>query len=195
MIINIGAWVLQESCRAVRRWLDDGIKDVSVAVNVSVRQLSDTSFCNIVAAALNKYDLDASSLELEITESALQSNDRVRNQLDQLRALGVRLAIDDFGTGYSSLSRLKHLPIDRVKIDRSFVKDLPNDESDLEICRAILALCKVLDMQVTAEGVENEAQLNMLRDMGCGCIQGYYFSRSLVYERFVEWTKAYNKIA
>ena len=195
MIINIGAWVLQESCRAIRGWLDAGIKDVSVAVNVSVRQLCDTSFCNIVAAALKKYDLDVSSLELEITESALQSNDRVRNQLDQLRTLGVRLAIDDFGTGYSSLSRLKHLPIDRVKIDRSFVKDLPNDESDIEICRAILALCKVLDMQVTAEGVENEAQLNMLRDMGCGCIQGYYFSRSLVHERFIEWAKAYNKIA
>jgi diguanylate cyclase (GGDEF)-like protein/PAS domain S-box-containing protein len=195
VIINIGAWVLQESCRAVRGWLDAGIQDVSVAVNVSVRQLCDTSFCNTVAAALKKYDLDAANLELEITESALQSNDRVRNQLEQLRALGVRLAIDDFGTGYSSLSRLKHLPIDRVKIDRSFVKDLPYDESDVEICRAILALCNVLDMQVTAEGVENEAQLLMLSDIGCGCIQGYYFSRSLLYERFIEWAKAYNKIA
>lgn len=195
MIINIGAWVLQEGCRAVRGWLDAGLQDVSVAVNVSVRQLCDTSFCNMVTAALDTYNLDSSKLELEITESALQSNDRVRNQLDQLRALGVRLAIDDFGTGYSSLSRLKHLPIDRVKIDRSFINDLPDDESDVEICRAIIALCKVLDMQVTAEGVESEAQLMILSDMGCECVQGYYFSRSLAGDRFVEWTKAYNKRA
>ena len=117
----------------------------------------------------------------------MQANDHVLRQLEHIRKSGVGLAIDDFGTGYSSLSRLKELPFDRVKIDRSFVRDLPQDANDIEICRAIMALCQVLHLRVTAEGVENHDQLEMLRELGCCCIQGYLFSRPMRPELMADW--------
>ena len=137
--------------------------------------------------------MDPGLLELEVTETAIQNNDRARAQLDTLRSLGIKFALDDFGTGYSSLSRLKHLPFDRVKIDRGFIADLPTSESDKEICRAILALCNVLGLEVTAEGVENLGQLTILEDMGCDCVQGFYYSEARPLKAFVTWVGEYYK--
>lgn len=192
MILELGAQVLDESCKALRSWINSGYKDMVVSVNVSARQLNDKRFPDIVRDTLIRHDVPASGIELEITETAIQNNDRAREQLEILGKLGLRFAIDDFGTGYSSLSRLKTLPFDRVKIDRSFVTDLPDSESDTEICRAIFALCNVLKLSVTAEGVENERQLSILKEMGCGCVQGFYFSRSMPAQGFLTWANDYN---
>ncbi len=186
-IVDIGSWVLRESCRELRRWMDAGVPELVVSVNVSARQLTDSSFSELLIATLEEFNIPAAQLELEITETALQANEQVLRQLENIRKSGVGLAIDDFGTGYSSLSRLKELPFDRVKIDRSFVRDLPHDSNDIEICRAIMALCQVLNLRVTAEGVENRNQLNMLRELGCCCIQGYLFSRPMRPECVADW--------
>jgi diguanylate cyclase (GGDEF)-like protein/PAS domain S-box-containing protein len=187
VIVDIGAWMLRESCRELRNWMDAGIPPLVVSVNVSARQLTDSSFSELLIATLEEFNIPAAQLELEITETALQANEQVLRQLENIRKSGVGLAIDDFGTGYSSLSRLKELPFDRVKIDRSFVRDLPHDSNDIEICRAIMALCQVLNLRVTAEGVENRNQLNMLRELGCCCIQGYLFSRPMRPECVADW--------
>ncbi|WP_297533749.1 bifunctional diguanylate cyclase/phosphodiesterase [Thalassolituus sp.] len=191
VILEVGKKVLVESFTQLNHWRSQGLTELVVSVNVSARQLSDKNFPAIISYLLNEHDVPADRVELEVTETAIQNNKHAKQQLDQLRALGIRLAIDDFGTGYSSLSRLKSLPFDRVKIDRSFVMDLPNSESDIEICKAIFALCGVLGMNVTAEGIENENQLNTLRQMGCGCGQGFLFGRSMASQRFVEWVKGF----
>lgn len=193
MILLIGERVLQESCKALNDWKKQGLDDVVVSVNVSARQLSDKCFPKIVMRTLKEYDVDPSLIELEITETAIQNNEHAKQQLNELRNFGVRFAIDDFGTGYSSLSRLKDLPFDRVKIDRSFITDLINSESDKEVCRAIFALCDVLHLKVTAEGIENLQQLHLLQDMGCGCAQGFYFGKSMSSEYFTVWAKNFYK--
>ena len=191
VILELGKKVLIESFKQLHQWRLQGLTDLVVSVNVSARQLSDKNFPSIVSYLLKEHDVPADRVELEVTETAIQNNKHAKQQLDQLRALGIRLAIDDFGTGYSSLSRLKSLPFDRVKIDRSFVMDLPDSESDIEICKAIFALCGVLGMNVTAEGIENQNQLDTLRGMGCGCGQGFLFGRSMSSQRFIEWVKGF----
>ncbi|MDK2777576.1 MAG: EAL domain-containing protein [Pseudomonadota bacterium] len=187
VIIEIGQWVLTESLHELQRWTEAGYPDLFVSVNVSVRQLTDSHFMDFLSSLLNGLAIDPGRLELEITETALQENEQMIRQLLDIRELGVKLAIDDFGTGYSSLSRLKELPFDRLKIDRSFIRDLPDDSSDVEICRAVMALCKVLQLDVTAEGIETPDQLALLRGLGCHCGQGYLFSRPLTSARFREW--------
>ena len=191
VILELGQKVLEESCQRLREWHDAGHTDLVVSVNVSARQLSDRSFPDIVQKVLTRYQVPPECLELEITETSVQNNKHVKQQLDLLRNLGIKFAIDDFGTGYSSLSRLKTLPFDRVKIDRSFVMDLPHNDSDIEICRAIFALCNVLNLNVTAEGIENEDQLILLKSMGCECAQGFLFSRAIPADRFLQWVSAY----
>lgn len=191
MILMIGERVLEESCKALNDWAELGLHDVVISVNVSARQLSDKCFPDIVKRTLKKHKISPELIELEITETAIQNNQHAKEQLDILRDFGVRFAIDDFGTGYSSLSRLKELPFDRVKIDRSFVTDLLTNESDKEVCRAIFALCDVLHLNVTAEGIENIQQLDLLKDMGCGCAQGFYFGRAMSPDRFAAWVELY----
>ena len=191
MILMIGERVLEESCKALNDWAELGLHDVVISVNVSARQLSDKCFPDIVKRTLKKHKISPELIELEITETAIQNNKHAKEQLDILREFGVRFAIDDFGTGYSSLSRLKELPFDRVKIDRSFVTDLLTNESDKEVCRAIFALCDVLHLNVTAEGIENIQQLDLLKDMGCGCAQGFYFGRAMSPDRFAAWVELY----
>ena len=191
MILMIGERVLEESCKALNDWAELGLDNVVISVNVSARQLSDKCFPEIVKRTLKKYKISPELIELEITETAIQNNQHAKEQLDILREFGVRFAIDDFGTGYSSLSRLKELPFDRVKIDRSFVTDLLTNESDKEVCRAIFALCDVLHLNVTAEGIENIQQLDLLKDMGCGCAQGFYFGRAMSPDRFAAWVELY----
>ncbi len=185
----LGSWVLRRALSILQHW-QDSWPQLYLAVNVSPRQLSDQRFPGLVAAALEEFGVAADRLELELTESAVIDDDSTIPVLERLRSSGVGLSIDDFGTGYSSLSRLRNLPISRVKIDRSFVHELPDNSSDLEICRAIIALCRVLEVPVTAEGIESYEQAQLLTAMGCSCLQGYHFSRPLTLERFTQWAEA-----
>jgi diguanylate cyclase (GGDEF)-like protein/PAS domain S-box-containing protein len=177
IIEPLGRWVLMRACRDAAAWLGT---DLRLAVNVSGRQLlAHERLDEDVRAALGESGFPAARLEIEITESSLLGIEHIHKALDRLKNLGVQIAIDDFGTGYSSLSVLKHLPIDRVKIDHSFVKDLPSDRDDMAIAEAICAVSRTLTLQITAEGVETTMQLDALRSLGCDEAQGFLFSLPL----------------
>ncbi|GAA5787088.1 two-component system response regulator [Chitiniphilus shinanonensis] len=177
LIDRIGVWVLRQACQQALSWQRAGHRPLRIAVNVSVRQLAQDHLVEHVAAVLAETGLPPQCLELEITETAIQSIEHSRERLRQLKALGVMLAIDDFGTGFSSLSLLKHLPIDRIKIDRSFVTGLPGDSNDAAITLAIVALARSLKLALTAEGIESPEQLEFLRRHDVADAQGYLFSR------------------
>jgi len=178
LIIDIGEWVLRESCKQAKAWMDEDFPVPSVAVNISVMQFMRSDFTKVVDTALKQTGLPANRLELEITESLLASD--IHHAIDTLRELhelGVKLSIDDFGTGYSSLSQLKHFPIDRLKIDQSFIRNITENQHDAVITRAIIAMAQSMDIKVLAEGVETEEHLTFLRDNGCDEIQGYLISK------------------
>ena len=180
MIIAIGEWVLRTACRQVKAWIDAGVPPLRVAVNVSARQLRKQDFPDIVASALIESGLPAQLLEIEITESAvMEEPEEARLILDKLKAMGITLAIDDFGTGYSSLAYLKLFPIDNLKIDRSFVTDIGRHTDDAAIAISTIALAHSLGINVIAEGVETEAQHDLLRAHHCNEFQGFLFSRPL----------------
>jgi EAL domain-containing protein (putative c-di-GMP-specific phosphodiesterase class I) len=175
LIMPIGDWVLREAVFAARRWRDAG-EPLPVSINLSSLQLRDSAFVAGVSAVLAEAGIPGSALEVEITERMLMDDlDAVRATLAELKALGVRIAIDDFGTGYSSLSHLNQLPIDRIKIDRSFVHGLPGDAGNAAIARAIVTLAASLQREVIAEGVETEAQRDFLVGLGCQQLQGLLF--------------------
>ena len=177
LIIELGAWVLDEACRQLRAWHGQGLEHLTVAVNLSAHQLHDPSLVPAVAAALQRHGLQGAHLELELTESvAMKDPDATIAVLRQLRGFGVQLSIDDFGTGYSSLSYLKLLPIHRLKLDRSFVKDIETDPNDAAICSATIALAHKLKLAVVAEGVESDLQRHYLLGNGCDFLQGFLFS-------------------
>jgi diguanylate cyclase (GGDEF)-like protein/PAS domain S-box-containing protein len=179
MIVPVGEWVLRTACHHARGWHSIGNK-VPVAVNVSAVQFRQIGFCDLVRRVLKETDLDPEYLELEITESLLLATEDMRFEvLSQLKTLGVKLAIDDFGTGYSSLSYLKQLPVGKLKIDRSFIHDLHRNGNDVAIVAAIIQMAKCLNLRVTAEGVENEQQLQFLREQMCDDVQGFLFSKPL----------------
>lgn len=180
LIVRLGTYVLQEACRQNRAWQDAGLPKLKVSVNLSARQLRDNAFVPLVVQILAETGLDPQYLELELTESALMGDgsDTVCKLL-RLKELGISLSVDDFGTGYSSLSYLKHLPIDTIKIDRSFVRDIVNDPDDAAIVDAIVAMAHSLKLNVIAEGVETVEQLEFLRQRKCQQAQGYYFARPL----------------
>jgi diguanylate cyclase (GGDEF)-like protein/PAS domain S-box-containing protein len=187
LILAIGEWVLRETCRQGRQWLDEGLPSLTLAVNVSPHQFRRSGICDLVAAVLAETGFPAKQLELEITESGLMENqDNATNILNCLRGLGIRLAIDDFGTGYSSLAYLKHFPLDLLKIDKSFIDDIPHLQDDMEIAATIIAMGHILGFKVLAEGVETTAQLAFLQDKGCDMYQGYIKSRPLQAEEFAE---------
>ncbi|WP_343351355.1 phosphodiesterase DibA [Pseudomonas sediminis] len=178
MIGAIDTWVLEQACRQMMRWNAEGHALSFVAVNVSSRLFSRGELDMKVAQVLAETGLPPEQLELEVTESAIMEDpDAAQKLLISLRALGVRLAIDDFGTGYSSLARLKRLPVDKLKLDQSFVRGLPNDAEDAAIARAVIALGKSLGLKVLAEGIEQPAQADFLRELGCNYGQGYHFGR------------------
>jgi len=184
LIGAIGEWVLREACTESKRWQDAGLAPVRIAVNLSVRQLRNVRFAETVAEILDDTGLDAEWLEVELTESMLmQHAQEMLGILWQLRSIGVRLSIDDFGTGYSSLNYLKRLPVDTLKIDRSFIEGLGSDINDQAISNAIIALANSLKLRVVAEGVETEEQLWFLRDHNCCDAQGFFFSRPVDGER------------
>jgi diguanylate cyclase (GGDEF)-like protein len=180
LIGAIGEWVLESACRQSLAWHADGLPPVRIAVNISARQLYADHFVTQVHKVLADTGADPGSIELEITESVMMQNvQQMAERLAEMKQLGLHIAIDDFGTGYSSLSYLKRLPIDSLKVDRSFVQDVPADADDATITRAVIALAHSLRLEVVAEGVETEAQLEFLRDLGCDHIQGYLFSKPL----------------
>jgi EAL domain-containing protein (putative c-di-GMP-specific phosphodiesterase class I) len=180
LILQIGEWVLRTACAQARQWWDDGLPPVPIAVNVSAIQFRQENFSTLVKNVLLETGLSSEFLELELTESLLLSNEDVMFAvLQELRELGVKLAIDDFGTGYSSLSYLKQFRVNKLKIDRSFIRNIVFDPGDAAITTAIISMAKSLNLKVIAEGVENEAQMSFLRAHGCDEIQGYYFSKPI----------------
>ena len=191
LIVPIGEWVLRQACEDALRWTRSGIEEVNVAVNLSARQFRQGDLLKTVENLLYELHFDPNRLELEITESFLMDDPEASQvALYDLKALGLAIYLDDFGTGYSSLAYLKKFPIDGLKIDRSFIRDIPGDADDEAITRAIVALSQALRLKVVAEGVETRAQLDFLNFEGCDEVQGYLFSKPLTYEQFVEWTLA-----
>jgi EAL domain-containing protein (putative c-di-GMP-specific phosphodiesterase class I) len=180
LIEPLGDWILEEACRQLAIWRREGFRTVRMAVNISPHQLRSATFVGRVQSCMRANGLRSGDLELEVTESAaMHDPDRAIGQLDALRDLGVDLAIDDFGTGYSSLAYLKLLPIQTLKLDRSFVRDIETDENDAAISAATLALAHTLGLRVVAEGVETEAQRAFLTSHQCDLLQGYLFSQPM----------------
>lgn len=179
-IVPIGAWVLREACRQNAEWLARGLGPIRVSVNLSARQFTDPHLHTEIVAALEHAHLPGDLLELELTESMVMRHpEQAAGWLTSLKRTGVRLSIDDFGTGYSSLAYLNHFPIDVVKIDRSFIRDVPDSESDAQIASAVIALGHSLGLEVVAEGAETQAHIDFLRNEGCDEVQGYFFSRPI----------------
>lgn len=180
LILELGSWVLDEACRQAAEWRRRGVDNLTMAVNLSMLQFRQDDLIEMVRGALARADLPPEILELEVTESALMIDaDHTIRALEGLRKLGVGLAIDDFGTGYSSLAYLKRFPVDKLKIDKSFVRELSSDSDDARICRAIIGLAEAFRLSVVAEGVETDRQRDWLREAGCGLGQGWLFSRPM----------------
>ena len=183
MIVPVGEWVLRTVCNQLNSWKSAGIEARPVAVNLSARQFQQRDLDSVIAVILDETKVDADLLELELTESMLMKDpEEAVATLEALRAYGVALAVDDFGTGYSSLAYLQRFPLDALKIDRAFIRDISTKPDDASIAVAIITLAHSLKLKVIAEGVETEAQLNFLRAHGCDEMQGYYFSPALSVE-------------
>jgi len=179
LIVQIGEWILWEACRFLARQHARG-QLITVSVNLSARQFTDQDLPGLVERVLKRTGAQAEYLILEITESMLMGDtDAAITQLNELKRLGLALSIDDFGTGYSSLSYLKRFPVDELKIDRSFVKDIPDDKNDMDITAAIIAMAQKMDLRVVAEGVETAEQVEFLHNNACYLVQGYYYSMPL----------------
>jgi EAL domain-containing protein (putative c-di-GMP-specific phosphodiesterase class I) len=186
MVGEIGEWVLRTACAQIRAWQDMDLFP-QIAVNVSALQFHQYDLSKLISTVIREEQIPAESLEIELTESAVMHDaESSVVTLERLKQLGVRIAIDDFGTGYSSLSYLKRLPLDLLKIDQSFVRDISSDANDAAIVRAIITLARSLGMKVTAEGVENEAQLAFLNAYGCEYAQGYLFGQPMTAEELTE---------
>ncbi|MDF1880955.1 bifunctional diguanylate cyclase/phosphodiesterase [Sulfurimonas sp. MAG313] len=184
-IIEIGKQVLEQACYDMKEWVTKGYGLKTMAVNLSVKQIRQKEFIEMVKDILVKTKLDSSYLEFEVTETiVMKEYEHTFHTLDTLRDLGITLSIDDFGTGYSSLSYLKKLPIDKIKIDKSFIDDISDDENDVAITKAIIAMSHSLGLNVLAEGVEEESQLKILKELKCEKYQGYYFSRPVPADEF-----------
>jgi diguanylate cyclase (GGDEF)-like protein/PAS domain S-box-containing protein len=180
LIVEIGEWVIEQACSWLKSWQSDaGMTSLCLSVNVSARQFHQPNFVDFVLDAVQRHGIDARHLTLELTESVvLDRVEEVIERMLRLKAVGIRFSIDDFGTGYSSLSYLKRLPVDEVKIDRTFIRDITHDQNDLAIVRAILAMSHSLGLSVIAEGVETDAQRALLMQYGCKGFQGYLFGRA-----------------
>jgi EAL domain-containing protein (putative c-di-GMP-specific phosphodiesterase class I) len=187
LILPIGQWVLREARRQVQEWIDAGLHTIPVAVNVSSSEFRNEGFLENLRAILKETRLDPRYLELELTERVLmQHAESSASVLGMLKSIGVRLAVDDFGTGYSSLSYLKRFPIDSLKIDQSFVRDIATDADDATIVSAVITMAKGLRKCVIAEGAETEEQVTFLQAHGCDEAQGYYFSKPVVAQEFAK---------
>jgi EAL domain-containing protein (putative c-di-GMP-specific phosphodiesterase class I) len=189
LVGQIGEWVLRTVCGQIHLWQGEGVT-LPVAVNVSARQFQQADLVELVIAVLSETKVPPHLLEIELTESAvMQDGEASVVALERLKGFGVQISIDDFGTGYSSLSYLKRLPLDVLKIDQSFVRDISSDPNDAAIVRAIITLARSLGMKVIAEGVETEAQLAFLNAYGCQYAQGYMFGQPLPPDEFIKLVK------
>jgi predicted signal transduction protein with EAL and GGDEF domain len=190
LIVPLGEWVLHEACMRARSWRQQG-GGLRVAVNLSPRQFGQKDLVRTIEQGLQRCGLEPGGLELELTEGMLMHDaDKAVHTLSELHELGVQLAIDDFGTGYSSLAYLKRFPIQKLKIDRSFIRDLNVDKGDVAIVTAIVAMARGLDLRVLAEGVETEAQARSLRTLGCEMAQGWHFGRPMPAQAFQQRLEA-----
>ncbi|TAK75718.1 MAG: GGDEF domain-containing response regulator [Gammaproteobacteria bacterium] len=179
LIVPISEWVLRKACEQNKAWQNEGLPPIRISVNVTAQQFIHQNLVEVVSKILHDTQLNPEYLELELTENVIVSNIEVLNTIGELKKLGVTIAIDDFGTGYSSLSYLKKIPLDRLKIDSSFVQHIKSPSDDEVIIRAIIAMAKNLNLEVLAEGVETQDQLNFLKVHECGDVQGFYFSKPL----------------
>lgn len=187
LIVPIGEWVIKKACETAANWLSLGIDFGYLSVNVAGPQVHRGGLAMVIQKYLQLYNVASEFLEVEVTESFVMGETKNSlGELEAIKAVGVALSIDDFGTGYSSLAQLKALPVDKLKLDRSFVDGLPNDQNDVAIAKTIIELGKNLDLQIIAEGVETESQLHFLQQHNCHIIQGYYFSQPLTYEDFLK---------
>lgn len=187
LVIPLGEWVLRETCKKMNEWRNAGLPPIKLSVNISGRQFEQRNFINVVQGILAESGVDARSLQLELTETSLMRNsDSTVNALHKLKELDLRIVVDDFGTGYSSLSYLKNFPIDRIKIDISFVKDICINPNDRSIVEAIIAMANKLNLNIVAEGVETPDQRDLLLNLGCHEMQGFLFHRPLPEDKFVQ---------
>lgn len=194
-IRDIGNWVLHEACRQMAAWRAAGEAVLPVAINLSARQFADPALAANIESAIRRYDLDGGLLELEVTESlVIEDPARAVKILSALQAIGVQIAVDDFGTGYSSLAQLKRFPVNSLKIDRSFVQDIPGEQNDAAIVKAIIAMGHALNLRVIAEGVENADQLEFLQRHDCDAIQGYYLSQPLSVDQLREFMHQHHTV-
>ena len=187
LILPVGAWLIDRACSDLCTWRQQGGPNLRMAVNLSVRQISQVNLVEVIQQTLSHYGLDGADIELEITESILVDEGIDMLVFDRLRSMGLQLAIDDFGTGYSSLSRLKVLPVNSLKIDRSFITDIGSDSNCDALTSAIIALAQRLELTVTAEGVETGLQLDFLRVEGCDQVQGDLFAGPMEFPVLRAW--------
>ena len=196
LIIPLGEWVLHEACRQMSRWLAQGFPAMRMAVNLAGQQVAHDQLIPCIESALTQAQLEPEYLALEVTESFIIRQPEVSiGKLTYLRDLGISLAMDDFGTGYSSLSYLKRLPVEKLKIDRSFIKDIGIDKSDESIIMATVAMCQSLELGIIAEGVETLQQLEFMTALGCYCVQGYYYSKPLPADELYDFVCEMNQVS
>jgi EAL domain-containing protein (putative c-di-GMP-specific phosphodiesterase class I) len=176
-IVELGAWVLETACRQAQQWREQGLINVKMAVNVAARQFREASIVEQVFSVLDRTGLDPKQLELEMTEGVLMADPRTGERVARMRERGISIALDDFGTGFSSLSYITRFPIDTIKIDRCFVRDITADSEKGAIVAAVVSLSHSLGFNVVAEGVEFESELAVIGDLGCDEVQGYYYSK------------------
>jgi EAL domain-containing protein (putative c-di-GMP-specific phosphodiesterase class I) len=192
LIVPVGAWVIAQACAQLVALDQIGLPALSMAVNLSARQFREPGLVRQIEQVLHSHDIAAHRLELELTESLLmEDNELSRDMLLAFARIGVRVAIDDFGTGHSSLAYLKRFKVDTLKIDRSFVRDVPHDADNCAIAGAVAALAHSLKLQVVCEGVENEEQLAFLRTLKCDAIQGYLLARPMPAQKLADWLRQY----
>lgn len=186
LILSIGEWIIQTVCRKLKQWKENGYGTISISINLSPKQFQQPELVKIIQQNIEQNQIYPGSLEFELTEGAMQDPKRTLQTLAKLKKIGVRISVDDFGTGYSSLSYIKKLPIDTLKIDQSFVKDVLRDEKDAAITTTIIHLAQSLGLSVIAEGVEEEQQVEFFKIMGCHKVQGYFFSKPIPEHEMIE---------
>jgi diguanylate cyclase (GGDEF)-like protein len=196
LIVPIGKWVLEEACRQHMTWIENGLEPMCMSVNISAMQFYQTDFCEMVRSIIAETGIHPMLLELELTESlCMHDVDSVLKKLHELHDFGVKLAIDDFGTGYSNLSYLRRFPIDRLKVDQSFIRHIEREPVNVEIVRAIAALGKSMSLELVAEGVETDSELALAQSSGCEFVQGYRFSKPLPADELELWVIGNNGVA
>jgi EAL domain-containing protein (putative c-di-GMP-specific phosphodiesterase class I) len=194
LIVPIGEWIIKKVCEQSKKWQADGFEKMCIAVNLSARQFQQMNLVSTIAKIIADTGLDPACLGLEVTESiAMKNADFTIAALNEFKKMKIHLSLDDFGTGYSSLSYLKRFPLETLKIDRSFVRDITTDPNDAAIVNAVVALAHSLKLSVVAEGVETEGQLTFLKNHQCDSVQGYIFSHPLSEINFLKFIKDYKK--